>query len=139
MLLLIGYNWEALSRGAKLAAIFGALAATQGGAFYLRFWRQMPRLSEAAFLLGCLLYGAGIWLVAQVFHLDAHYPDGVWCWTVGLLPFARKAGHCPAALSVRCVAGLVGGHGGPALRPSRPLVLGLVDPTQRRLQFAAAR
>jgi transposase-like protein len=26
--------------------------------------------------------------VAQVFHIKAHYPDGVWWWAVGVLPFA---------------------------------------------------
>ena len=49
--------------------------------------------------LGCLLYGAGIWLVAQVFHLDAHYPDGVWWWAVGVLPFAL----CLDTLLLHCL------------------------------------
>jgi hypothetical protein len=26
--------------------------------------------------------------VAQVFHLESHYPDGVWWWALGVLPFA---------------------------------------------------
>jgi uncharacterized membrane protein len=38
--------------------------------------------------LGCLFYGAGIWLVAQVFHINSHYPDGFWWWALGVLPFA---------------------------------------------------
>ncbi|MEK6237102.1 MAG: DUF2157 domain-containing protein, partial [Planctomycetales bacterium] len=29
-----------------------------------------------------------IWLVAQVFHINAHYPDGVLWWALGVLPFA---------------------------------------------------
>src|SRR5918997_753515 len=44
--------------------------------------------SKAVFILGCLFYGAGIWLVAQVLHISAHYPDGIWWWAVGVLPFA---------------------------------------------------
>lgn len=88
LLLLIGYNWEALHWGAKLAMIFGVVAGTHAAAFYLRTNTAAQRSSELLFFLGCLFYGAGIWLVAQVFHLDSHYPDGVWWWAVGVLPFA---------------------------------------------------
>ena len=88
VLLLIGYNWAVMSRGLKLTVIFGAVAAAHGGGFYLRYARQVDQLSEVAFFLGCLFYGAGIWLVAQIFHLSAHYPDGVWWWALGVLPFA---------------------------------------------------
>jgi uncharacterized membrane protein len=88
VLLLIGYNWDAMPRGLKLVVIFGAVAAAHGGGVSLRYVRHVGPLSEVAFFLGCLFYGAGIWLVAQIFHLSAHYPDGVWWWAVGVLPFA---------------------------------------------------
>ena len=87
-LLLVSYNWDALHWGTKLAMIFAAVTAAHAVGFILRFHAAAPRLSEVAFLLGCLLYGAGIWLVAQIFHLDSHYPDGVFWWAVGVLPFA---------------------------------------------------
>jgi uncharacterized membrane protein len=87
-LLVIGYNWNIMPRGLKLGIILGVIAATQAGGFYLRYQRKERALSEVVFFLGCLLYGAGIWLVAQIFHLNAHYPDGVWWWALGVLPFA---------------------------------------------------
>jgi uncharacterized membrane protein len=87
-LLLIGYNWDALSREIKLAMVLGTIAVTHAIAFRLRYKRNAPARSETVFFLACLFYGAGIWLVAQVFHLNAHYPDGVWWWAVGVLPFA---------------------------------------------------
>ena len=88
VLLLIGYNWDALSREIKLAMVLGTIAVTHATAFRLRYRRNAAARSETVFFLGCLLYGAGIWLVAQVFHINAHYPDGVWWWAVGVLPFA---------------------------------------------------
>ncbi len=88
VLLLIGYNWEAMPDALKLCIIFGAILGTHAVAFTLRFRRHDMLLSEVVFFLGCLLYGAGIFLVAQIFHLNAHYPDGVWWWAVGVLPFA---------------------------------------------------
>jgi uncharacterized membrane protein len=87
-LLLVGYNWEHLSRGSKLLGVLGTIALTQAAGFSLRYGRKSPAVSENVFFLGCLFYGAGIWLVAQVFHLNSHYPDGVWWWAVGVLPFA---------------------------------------------------
>ena len=87
-LLLIGYNWNDLERGSKLIIVLGVIAATHAFGFSLRYKRNAAALSETVFFLGCLFYGAGIWLVAQAFHIDSHYPDGVWWWAVGVLPFA---------------------------------------------------
>jgi uncharacterized membrane protein len=87
-MLLIGYNWDQLDRLTKLGIILVTVALTHGYGFKLRYQRNARRPSEIVFFLGCLFYGAGIWLVAQVFHLNAHYPDGLWWWAVGVLPFA---------------------------------------------------
>ncbi len=87
-LLLISYNWEAMPDLLKLIIIFGVFVGTQATAFVLRFRRGARLWSEAVFFLGCLFYGAGIFLVAQIFHLNAHYPDAFWWWALGVLPFA---------------------------------------------------
>ncbi len=88
VLLVIGYNWDQLHWGAKLSLVFGSVAGTHALGFYLNNFTSARRSSEIVFFLGCLLYGTGIWLVAQIFHLDSHYPDGVWWWAIGVLPFA---------------------------------------------------
>lgn len=88
VLLVIGYNWDSLHWVAKLALIFSTVTGTHALGFYLLQFAQKKRLAEIVFFLGCLFYGAGIWLVAQVFHLSSHYPDGVWWWALGVLPFA---------------------------------------------------
>lgn len=85
--LLIGFNWEKLPAAIKLSLIFGAILGTHAAGFYLRYRWQARLLSEITFFVGCLFYGAGIWLVAQVFHIPVHYPDGFWFWAVGILPF----------------------------------------------------
>lgn len=87
-LLLVGHNWAALPAAAKLALIFGAIIVTYAAGIYLRYWRGARLASEALLLLGCLFYGAAIWLVAQIFHMSAHYPDGVFWWAAGVLPLA---------------------------------------------------
>ena len=88
VLLLIGFNWEELSRTVRLVVVLTVVTSTHLIAFRLRRGGRHLALSETASFLACLFYGAGIWLVAQAFHLEAHYPDGVWWWAIGVLPFA---------------------------------------------------
>src|SRR5262245_35555123 len=83
-LLLVGYNSAALPAAVMLVLIFGAFVGSYAVGIYLRYWRGAGLASEALLLLGCLFYGAGIWLVAQIFHMSAHYPNGVFWWAVGV-------------------------------------------------------
>jgi hypothetical protein len=90
--LLVAYNWQAMPAALKVAMIFFGLIVTHLGGLTLRFRAGLQRASGAAFFLGCLIYGAGIWLIAQIFHLSGHEPDAVWWWAVGVLPFALAVG-----------------------------------------------
>jgi hypothetical protein len=104
VLLMIAYNWEAIGRPVKLAIIFGAVLGAYGAAFWLRYLRQARLISELFFFLGCLCYGAAIWLIAQIFNINSHYPDGVWYWALGVLPFVL----CLDTLLFHCLyAGLL--------------------------------
>jgi len=112
VLLLIGHNWqlvvagwESMSPILKLSAIFLVVIGSYAGALYLRLRTSWRGGSEVAFFFACLMYGAGIWLVAQVFHVDAHWPDGIWWWALGTLPVAL----CLDTLVVHCLlVGLLG-------------------------------
>ena len=64
-LLLIGYNWDQLDRWTKLGMVLGVIALTHAAGFSLRYNKKALPLSENVFFLGCLFYGAGIWLVAR--------------------------------------------------------------------------
>ncbi|MSU78935.1 MAG: DUF2157 domain-containing protein [Gemmataceae bacterium] len=86
--LLIGYNWNAIPAPLKLIIVIGTVMGTYAVAFYLRYWRDARILSEIVFFLGAIFYGASIWLIAQIFHLSAHYPDGFWWWAAGIFPIA---------------------------------------------------
>lgn len=88
VLLLIGFNWSELSREVKLVVVLAVVTSTHLLAFRIRSKGKHVALSEIVSFVGCLFFGAGIWLVAQAFHLEAHYPDGVWWWALLVLPFA---------------------------------------------------
>jgi uncharacterized membrane protein len=86
-LLVVSYNWQDMSASAKLTVIFGSLLGMHGACFALRS-RHLRLTSEVVSFVACILYGSAIWLIAQIFHIQSHYPDGFWFWAIGVLPFA---------------------------------------------------
>ena len=92
VILLLAYNWHAMPKFGRLGLIFGALIAMHlwgQWLFQQPDWRR--QLGEALSLLGTMLFGAGIWLVAQVYHIDEHYPNGFLLWAGGALAMAVTA------------------------------------------------
>lgn len=95
-ILFIAANWQSMPAAVKLALIFGSILTSHGLGWWLWLHRQSaPRVGQALVLLGTLLYGAGIWLVAQIFHLNSHWPNGFLLWALGALPVAWAAGSRP--------------------------------------------
>ena len=92
LLLVIGYNWSEMPREAKLGIMLAGTALVHGLGFWFHRRLDWPLAGEIAHFLGCIVYGAGIWLVAQAYHLDAHYPDGMWWWALGVLPLVILSG-----------------------------------------------
>lgn len=89
VILFFAYNWEALPKFLKLGLVFASLIAAHGAALWFGARATGPRhLSEGLHVLGTMLFGAGIWLVAQIYHIDEHYPDGLFVWSLGALALA---------------------------------------------------
>jgi uncharacterized membrane protein len=88
VLLLIGYNWEVMPAGVKLALVVAALVGTHAGGFFLRERLGWRTASEVVFFLACLFFGCAIALVAQILHINSDSPDIFWWWALGTLPFA---------------------------------------------------
>lgn len=89
VILLFAYNWDEIPKFAKLALVFAAvIGAHAGGIRLLARDGWQPRLGEALTVLGTMFYGAGIWLVAQVYNIDEHYPNGFLFWALGALAMA---------------------------------------------------
>ena len=87
ILLVISHNWAEFSREGQLATVFAALAVLQGAGLWC-FHTGRERGAIIGHLLGCIMYGAGIALIGQIYHLDAHAPDAVLAWCVFTIPFA---------------------------------------------------
>lgn len=88
VILVFAYNWAAMSRYSKVSVILGALLLAHLAGWVFSRRAQSVRLGESLHVLGTMLFGAGIWLIAQIYHIDAHYPDGFLLWGLGALAMA---------------------------------------------------
>ncbi len=83
-------NWRRMPPSLKLVQVFFLIAASYGGAWwFLQAERRFSFVGDALLLLGMVCYGAGIMLVAQVYHISSHPANGLLAWGVGC--FAMSA------------------------------------------------
>ena len=95
-LLFIGSNWEHLSKILKVELIVGAILLSHVLAWQFSFVPgNRPRLGSALLLVGSLFYGAGIWLISQIFNLDIALSNGLMLWSVGAATMALAARSTP--------------------------------------------
>jgi uncharacterized membrane protein len=86
ILVFVSANWDEIPRGVRMVTLVALTLAFH--ALGLKQQRAAnPMIASVWFLLGCLTYGTSIFLIAQIYHLGEHYPDGIWWWAVGTLPF----------------------------------------------------
>jgi uncharacterized membrane protein len=89
VILLFAYNWEKMPRAAKLSVVFVSLVTAHGlGLWFRRDESNHKALGEGLNILGTMLFGAGIWLVAQIYHIDEHFPNAFLAWGMGALGLA---------------------------------------------------
>jgi uncharacterized membrane protein len=89
VILLFAYNWEKMHKFAKLSVVVLALLTAHGTGFWLRQPAGRYRTAgEGLHLTGTMLFGAGIWLVAQIYHIDEHYPNAFFIWGFGAMTMA---------------------------------------------------
>jgi len=82
-------NWKKMPPSAKLIQVFFLILATYGISYYqLGIKRTYLLLGRLFLIVGMITYGAGIILVAQIFHISSHPTNGVLAWAVGALIMA---------------------------------------------------
>jgi uncharacterized membrane protein len=55
-------------------------------------------IAEFLHLIGTMLFGAGIMLIAQIYHIDEHFPNGILLWSLGALAMAYVLDSTPQLL-----------------------------------------
>ena len=86
-------NWPVIPGWAKLVTIYAAVAASYHAGYRLRYDTPgYPGTGNALLFLGTLLYGAGIFLVAIGFNVNANEPVLLILWCAGVLPLSYLLG-----------------------------------------------
>lgn len=97
IILFIAANWQILPRPARLAIIVLAVIGFEtAGA--VQHARGAGRLGDALLLVGAMTFGAGLWLVAQIYQLPYNHADSMLAWTVGSLALAAVQRSAPVLL-----------------------------------------
>jgi uncharacterized membrane protein len=104
----VAAHWDEMARLLRLALIFGALFSAYGVAGIL-FERGHPAFAHAAVLVGVAVFGAGIMLIAQMYHIDGNPPDAVLTWGLGALLAGVVLRSDPALVLAMLAMGLWSG------------------------------
>ena len=100
----VAANWEAIPRLVKLVMILISVVAALGIAARLER-KGSPSGADAAATCGVLIFGAGIALIGQMYHLPADWPAGALLVALGALVAAfllRSNGALAVALVALC-------------------------------------
>lgn len=82
----IAANWVAFGKPVKLLIIFSLFLGVNFASFKLEV--NYPKTARSLLYLGVLIYGAGIFLIAQMYNFGGHFTDAFLLWLIGALPVA---------------------------------------------------
>ncbi len=92
----VAAHWEAIPKMAKLGILFAAMLGFHFTGFYL--WQikaNAPKLGHSLVVLGTLVFGANIGLIAQIYHIDGHFSNAAMVWALGAAVMAYLTGSSP--------------------------------------------
>lgn len=84
----IAANWQEMTRPVKIGVILVSMLVSYGAGWSMKEKARLLKTGEALILLGSIVYGAGIFLVAQMFNIRANWPDGFILWMIGTIAMA---------------------------------------------------
>ncbi|MEH7081998.1 DUF2157 domain-containing protein [Neobacillus drentensis] len=82
----IASNWDEIGRTVKFILIIALFIACNLAGYKME--KNFPKTSMSLYYLGCLVFGAGIFLVEQMFHLGTNSQNAFLWWSLGILPLA---------------------------------------------------
>jgi len=95
VILFFAANWSGIPRPARLALIVAALLGAYAGGDRLR--ASLPRTGHALIFLGGLLFGASLFLVGQMYNVQAHSPLAFLVWAAAAAAMAVTLDSAPFA------------------------------------------
>ena len=89
IILFFALNWSNIPKYVKVLSIICGLIASYQIGYMMKFYKaNLPKVGSSLIFLGSIIYGAGIFLIAQIFNINSHWPGGFLYWAIGILPIA---------------------------------------------------
>jgi len=100
-ILFVASNWAVMPNLMKVVILLGSTFGSYGAGYYFKYHKQnFPKVGASLIFLGALLFGASIFLIAQIYHVQANSHILILIWLAGILPFVYAfASTTIAALS----------------------------------------
>ena len=92
----VAAHWDAMDKITKISLIVSFMLGCYGVGYYL--WQvngKYVKLGHTLILLGVLMFGANIGLIAQIFHIKSNFYNGFGAWAVGATLLAWAIGSVP--------------------------------------------
>jgi uncharacterized membrane protein len=91
----VAANWDEMTRLTRVGIIFAAMWASWGAsAVFLS--RGQSWFAQIFTLGACAMFGAGIMLISQIYHIQGNPADAVWLWAIGTILAAGLTRSIPA-------------------------------------------
>ncbi|MDR6263733.1 DUF2157 domain-containing protein [Roseobacter sp. N2S] len=91
----VAANWEDMTRLTRVGLIFAAMWGFWCGSVLLNL--RNHRWFAQVFTLGaCAMFGAGIMLISQIYHIQGSPKDATWLWAIGTMIAAALTRSIPA-------------------------------------------
>lgn len=91
----VAANWEDISRLTRVIIIIGSMWAAWGASVVFHS-KGRGVLAQSFVLLACILFGAGIMLISQIYHMQGEPRDAVLLWMLGTLLGSALTRSVPA-------------------------------------------
>jgi uncharacterized membrane protein len=100
-ILFVASNWEKLPNLIKVLLLLGFTLGIYYLGYVFRYQKQnLPKVGSSLIFLGALLFGATVFLIAQMYHTNANSHLLLLVWLIGILPLVYALKTVPiAALS----------------------------------------
>ncbi len=86
VILFYAANWKRMPVSAKVIQVYLLIFALYGLSFYhLAIRKKNIKLGRVLLMMAMISFGAGIMLIAQIFHISAHPTNGLLIWATGTL------------------------------------------------------
>ncbi|MGQ5710454.1 DUF2157 domain-containing protein [Desulforudis sp. DRI-14] len=93
VILFLAANWQGIPAAGKLGLVLVFLTLAYGTSYYFYFLVERQNLGAGLVFLSTLLFGAGIWLTGQTFHISAYSGVGYLYWALATLAVALTLGN----------------------------------------------